>query len=233
MNLMIMSKDPEPFADRRDSGIKLGYALSRRLKMRPLVLGIPRGGVVIAKAVADLLGCDMDIVLARKIGAPFNPELALGAINEDGQMFRNDLLLSQLGIDSQYLEHERAQQMRELSRRRQLFRSVYPKAPLQGRCVIVVDDGIATGATAQAALQAVRQEQPARLIGAFPVACIEALKHLDHNADDIVCLKVPEYFYSVGEFYQHFPQISDEEVLDILKAHRHAARASDRSLVHY
>lgn len=217
MKLSILSNSTEAFGNRNEAGLQLGGELQKETKEKPLVLGVPRGGIVIAAAISSVLECDMDIMLAHKIRAPFNPELAIGAVSEDGRVFLNDYLVQTTGADSSYMEDEKKEQLEELNRRRKLFRSVYPKIPLKNRIVVITDDGIATGATVQAALWAARQENPKKLIGAFPVAPPETLEKLSRDADEIICLKAPEIFRAISQFYLNFAQVSDEEVLDILK----------------
>lgn len=197
--------------------MKLGLELKRRIKERLIVLGIPRGGMETAAAIASVLNCDIDIMLTHKIGAPYNSELAIGAIGEDGEIFLNERLIRSLGVDSSYIEREKQRQLKELERRRKLFRAVYPKITLKNRIVVITDDGVATGATVQIALWAARQEKPKKLIGAFPVAPPDTLKRLSHDADEIICLKAPEMFQALSQFYIDFNQVSDEEVIDILR----------------
>jgi predicted phosphoribosyltransferase len=198
----------------------LGHQFSDLIEKKPLVLGIPRGGLVTAQAVASVLECDIDIMLTHKIGAPANPEFAIGAVSEEGRLFLNEEYVETTGAGSVYLEEEKTRQFKELNRRRKLFRSIYPKIPLNDRIVIITDDGIATGATAQAALWAAREEKPKILIGAFPVAPLATVKRLSNDADEILCLRVPATFYAISQFYYNFEQVSDEEVLAILKKAR-------------
>lgn len=207
----------EPFKNRDDAGLQIAAVLQEKIKENPVILGIPRGGVVIAQAIASTLHWDMDIILTHKIGAPSHPELAIGSISEDGRVYLNDDLVETTGADTVYIEDEKEEQFSELNRRRKLFRSVYPKISLKNRIVIITDDGVATGATVQAALWAARQENPKKLIGAFPVAPLDTLKKLSHDADEIICLKAPEMFRAISQFYDRFAQVSDEEVLNILK----------------
>jgi len=180
-------------------------------------VGIPRGGVIVAAEVARKLDAKLDIVLSRKLGAPYNPELAIGAISEDGRVFLNEALASQVGADKGYIEAEKAQQWCEIKDRIKRFRKVKQKITLKGKTTIVTDDGVATGATMQAALIALRQEKPGKLIAALPVGAGEAVELLADYADEVVALRIPDYLGAIGQFYLDFSQTSDEEVLGILR----------------
>jgi predicted phosphoribosyltransferase len=206
------------FRDRAEAAQLLGERLRDRKLERPLVLGIPRGGLVVAAGLADELGADLDVVLARKLRAPNQPELAIGAVSENGQVSLNEVanLLSDLSDD--YLTKERCVQMEEIRRRKELFRPVRPAAPIAGRSVIVTDDGIATGATMLAALQGVRGHKPKELIVAVPVAAPQQLGPIRRACDDLVCLSTPERFQAVGQFYRDFRQVDDDEVIALLRA---------------
>jgi len=182
-----------------------------------VVLGIPRGGVIVAAEVGRVLKAGLDIMLSRKLGAPYNPELAIGAIAEDGRVFLNEALASQVGADKNYIEAEKARQWLEIKDRIKRFRKVKQKIPLKGKTVIVTDDGVATGLTMQAALIALRQERPGKLIAAVPVGSGEAVELLADYADEVIVLKVPDYLGAIGQFYLDFSQASDQEVLGILR----------------
>lgn len=234
MKLTILSYSAESFKDRDEAGVELGKELYKRVRgERPLVLGIPRGGLVTAAAISSVFDCDIDIMLTHKIGAPYNPELAIGAVSEDGRVYVNDYWAEATGTSAAYIENERKRQLEELKRRRKLFRSVYPKIPLKGRTVIVTDDGIATGATVQAALWAARQERPEKLIGAFPVAPVNTLRKLGEHAHEIICLRAPETFGAISQFYFSFPQVSDEEVLNILRQESERRQMRERKCAHH
>lgn len=215
--LAILSRSGKPFADRLEAAQLLGQALQEYRGPRTVVLGIPRGGVVIASVVARALGAEVDIVLARKLGAPGNPEFAIGAIAEDHKVFLDEHLLSQLNVTSEYLTEEKTRQLAELKRRIRLYRQVRAKVPLKARTVIVTDDGVATGATMQAALWTVQQEAPERLIAALPLGPVDTLKRLAASTDVLLCLRAPAFFGAIGQFYARFEQVEDEEVLAILK----------------
>ncbi|HSQ54927.1 MAG TPA: phosphoribosyltransferase family protein [Gemmata sp.] len=206
-----------PFRDRAAGGKILGERLKGRELHNPLVLAIPRGGVETGLALARELNAELDVVLSRKLRAPFNPEYALGAISEDGNVTLNPEARYLADASKEYLEEEKHHQLREIARRKSLFRAVRPAASVAGRSVIVTDDGIATGSTMIAALQAVRAEKPRELLVAVPVAAPERLEQVRQYCDDAVCLFAPEDFYAVGQFYERFDTVEDEEVVRLLR----------------
>ncbi len=205
------------FLDREDAAHRLAAKLIGRPLHDPLVLAIPRGGVVTGAVLARDLGAELDVVLARKLRAPGQPELAIGAIAEDGQTYLNHHARDFLDAIEDYLAVERHHQLGEISRRRQLFRAVRPPAGIVGRSVIVADDGIATGSTMIAALQAVRTQKPRELIAAAPVASPDRLEEVRHWCDEVVCLLAPEHFWAVGQFYDDFRPVEDEEAVELLR----------------
>jgi len=211
----------KPYADRRQAARLLGKSLAGYETYHPLILGIPRGGVVVADTIARALKTDLDIVLIRKLGAPGNPELAIGAISESGRIHLQHDIAEKVGADKDYIEQEIDRQLAEIQARRQRYRTVLPKVSLEGRTVILVDDGVATGATMQASLWAARDEMPKEVVIAVPVGAQDAIEKLEHEADDVVCPYVPPYFYAIGQFYADFGQVDDREVIEILDAHRH------------
>lgn len=217
MGINILSRSNQPFRDRAEAGRLLGREMKELGLKNPLVLGIPRGGVVVARELADELSADLDLIISRKLGAPQNPELAIGAVGEGGKLFLHDWLLSELRINRNYIESERDLQLLEISRRKARYREILPRASIAGRDVIVTDDGVATGATFQAALWTVRHENPGRLTAALPVAPEEAILKLATDTDEIICLRCPSLFSAVGQFYLNFTQISDDEVMEILQ----------------
>jgi predicted phosphoribosyltransferase len=205
------------FHDREDAGQQLARKLKGRQLHNPLVLAIPRGGVVIGDVLARELGAELDVVLSRKLRAPGQPELALGAVSESGRVSLNQ----HVGVFpelKEYLAQERSCQLAEIARRKKLFRAVRPQAPIQNRSVIVTDDGIATGSTMIAALKTIRGEEPWELIVAVPVSSPDRLEDVRRWSDEVICLESPEYFWAVGQFYRTFPQVSDEQVVDLLRA---------------
>ena len=203
------------FDDRNDAARQLADALRAWRGARPLVLAIPRGAVPMADAIARALGGDLDVALVRKLGAPGNPELAVGAVDETGWTYVSDFA-KDMGLDEARLADERARQMELLRSRRRLYTPHRAAIDPRGRTCIVVDDGLATGATMIAALHGVRAHEPARLIAAAPVASREALARIGSLADEVVVLSTPPGFYAVSQFYLDFPQVSDEEVVRIL-----------------
>jgi putative phosphoribosyl transferase len=215
--VQIFSYSPEPFTDRLQAGRLLAEVLGSLRGKQVVVLGIPRGGLVVASSLAQGLDADLDIVISRKLGSPFQPELAMGALSESGEVFLNQNIVESLLISESFIEQEKQRQMAEIQRRSQLIRNVRPKIPLRGRIVVVTDDGVATGATIQAAVWALRQEKPQKLIAAIPVASEEAIDRLARDVDELFCLRMPADFMAVGQFYINFNQVTDDEVLEILK----------------
>jgi predicted phosphoribosyltransferase len=205
------------FRDREDAARELAAKLKGRPLHRPLVLAIPRGGMVTGAVLAQELGAELDVVLSRKLRAPGQPELALGAVCEDGKVYLTDLARNVLGLTENDLADERRYQLQEIAQRKKVFRAVRRRAAVTGRSVIVTDDGIATGSTMIAALQSLRTRKPRELIVAVPVAAPDRLAEVRHWCDDAVCLLAPETFWVVGQFYEDFRPVEDEDVVGILK----------------
>ncbi len=203
------------FADRAEAGKRLAQALEHLAGEPVVVLGVPRGGVEVAAEVAAQHGWELDIVIPRKIGAPMNPELGLGAI-APGIRVLDERMLRALGVSEEYLEKEIRAQEEEINRRSEAYRRGRPPADLAGRTAVVVDDGIATGGTAIAAVRWAKAEGATRVILAVPVAPREAAARLAKEADEVVCLDTPEPFYAVGQWYRDFPQTEDQEVIRLL-----------------
>lgn len=207
------------FVDRNHAGRELAAELARRAYADPVVLALPRGGVPVAAEVARALHAPLDLLLVRKIGAPANPELAVAAIAEGAQhpvLDRETLAMT--GATQAYVEREAKAQLQEIARRRRAYLQDRPPVSVVGRTVIVVDDGIATGTTARAALRALRSRGAARVVLAVPVAPPESVRDLQAEADEIVCLSQPEFFGAVGSFYADFHQVGDDEVVAALAA---------------
>ena len=203
------------FKNRQDAGRQLAAELQSLKINDGLIIGLPRGGVVVADEIARTLGLPLDIIIPRKIGAPFNPELAIGALVEDTVLL-NDALIDELGIDALYIQSEIAKEKKEAARRLALFRHGKSSPAFKGRTIIVADDGIATGATMRASLQYLKSKGAGRLIAAVPVAPPETVKQLQKDGFEVICLYTPVSFAAVGQFYEEFPQTQDSEVIKIL-----------------
>jgi putative phosphoribosyl transferase len=182
------------------------------------VFGLPRGGIPVAFEIAARLGAPLDVFLVRKLGVPGHPELAMGAVAEGGVQVRNDAIIAELRIPPAAIERVAARERAELDRLRREYRQDRHAAPMAGRVVVLVDDGLATGATMEAAAQAVRAHQPARIVIAAPVGAAETCRRLSSLADEVVCLEQPQLFQAVGAWYEDFSQTTDAEVRALLKA---------------
>ncbi len=204
------------FHNREHAAHLLAEKLTAYRGQHPLVLGIPRGAVPMAKIIAEALGGELDVVLVHTLGASGNPELAIGSVDETGRVYLHEHA-RELGIDDDYLEVEKQAQLKTLRKRRAQYTPVRPPLNPGGRIVIVVDNGIATGASMIAALRAVRAKQPAKLIAAVAVAPPETVERIRAEADEVVCLYAPDYFYAVGQFFEDFSQVSDEQAIAILR----------------
>ena len=210
-----------PFIDRDDAGRRLAKALTRYKDQKPVVLALPRGGVPVAAKVAEALHAPLDLLLVRKIGVPFQPELAMGAVVDGASPLtvRNEDVISIAGISEQEFATACDTQLEEIERRRKLYLGNRPHPELAAHTVIVVDDGIATGATIRAALQAVRLREPSTLVLAVPVAPTDTLEKLAGETDELVCLEDYEELGAIGRFYSDFRQVSDDEVTELLAKH--------------
>jgi putative phosphoribosyl transferase len=199
----------------------VGQLLAWELRSLPgrnlVVLGIPRGGVIVARELARALDAELDIVLAHKLRAPDHPELAMGSVSENGKVFLNEEVVTELGVSKVAIDEEKRAQLEEIKRRSRLIRRVRRRVPLKGKVAVVTDDGVATGATTQAAFWAVRQEKPSLLVAAIPVGPEDVVGHLAEEVDEMVCLRAPRFFSAVGQFYLRFEPVDDEEVLRILR----------------
>lgn len=206
------------FTDRHDAGRQLTKRLQPLKGQRPVVLALPRGGVPLGFEIARALAAPLDLVLVRKIGAPHHEELAIGAIadGEDPELVIDSDLATHLDVSPEYLAEAKAAALREIERRRRAWFGDRQPVDVTGCTAIVVDDGIATGATMLAALRATRRRKPARVVLAVPVAPPDTLKKLRSEADQVVCLDTPADFFAVGQFYRRFPQLDDEEVIALL-----------------
>ncbi|MBE0425527.1 MAG: phosphoribosyltransferase [Nitrospirae bacterium] len=206
------------YKDRKDAGKYLASMLTQyKDRKDTIILALPRGGVVVGYEVSKALNCPLDIIIIRKIGCPGQPELAIGAVSETGTFVLNEDIISAYGVPGEYIEKEISKQKNEISRRKTLYRDGKDIPSLDGKTVILVDDGVATGATIKAAISTLKKENLARLVVALPVSSIQASREIKNIVDEWVCPETPEWFSAVGEFYQDFTQVSDEDVVDILK----------------
>jgi putative phosphoribosyl transferase len=213
-----------PFADRLEAGQLLAGELSRRTYAgNAVVLGLARGGVPVAFAVANQLGLPLEVLVVRKLGVPLQPELAMGAIAGTERIL-NNRIINQLGISDEEIEKVVAREQAEMRRREELYRGGRPAAGLDGQMAILVDDGLATGSTMMAAVRYARSLKPVKVIIGVPVGSRDAVNHLRKEADEVICLAIPESFSAVGEWYRHFDQVSDDEVRNLL-AHAHRRHA--------
>lgn len=210
------------FQDRRHAGQRLAALIGDEAKdgQPPVVVGLARGGLPVASEVADRLGAPLDVLVARKLGVPWQPELGMGAIAEGGGRVLNDALIAELGVDSRAIEEVVQRELQELERRVRKYRGGRPAIPVAGRTAILVDDGLATGYTAWAGIRALRANGAKRVVLAVPVAPRDTVATLSSVADRLVVVEEPDLFMAIGQFYEDFSQTSDEEVLAMLAAHR-------------
>jgi putative phosphoribosyl transferase len=206
-----------PYTDRAEAARILAQSLTHYAgRSDIIVLGLPRGGIPIASEIARALGAVLDVMLVRKLGLPGHEELAMGAIASGGNRVLNADVVQQTGVSDEVIERVTALEQHELRRRERAYRGERPMPNLEGRCVILVDDGLATGATMRAAIAVVRQQKPARLVVAVPVAPESTIAVLQHEVDEVVCPATPEPFFGIGQWYEDFTQVTDEEVRDLL-----------------
>ncbi|MFZ1151419.1 MAG: phosphoribosyltransferase [Xanthobacteraceae bacterium] len=208
-----------PFKDRSDAGRKLAKALADYNKQQPVILALPRGGVPVAAEVCAALKAPLDLILVRKVGVPFQPELAMGAVVDGATpiIVRNEDVIQAANINEATFNAVCDTELCEIEQRRQRYLGTRDRVEVTGHAAIVIDDGIATGATMRAALHAIRARRPQKLVLAVPVAPTSTLAELQHEADDIICLEDYEIFGAIGVYYANFRQVSDQEVIDILK----------------
>jgi putative phosphoribosyl transferase len=215
--LRIISDSSEPFTNRTEAGRLLAEQVKSLGGENTVALGIPRGGVIVANEIALGLKARMDVVLTHKLGAPTNMELAIGSISESGLLFVNKSIAVYVGADERYIEQEKTYQLQQIADKVKSYRAVLPKIPLKGKVTIITDDGVATGATVQAALWAVRQEKPDKIVLALPVGPPDAVTKLSEDADESICLKAPPDFDALSRFYLEFGQVEDEQLIVLLE----------------
>ncbi|MGA2681982.1 MAG: phosphoribosyltransferase [Candidatus Bathyarchaeia archaeon] len=219
------------FSDRVDAGKHLASALADFAGKNAIVLSIPRGGVVVGYEISKALDLPLDVIIPRKIGAPDNPELAIGAMTEDGTIILDKRLVAYLGVPAAYVKEESERQKKEIERRLKMYRQNEPYPELKGKDVIIVDDGIATGSTMKAALASVKNRGAKTVTVVVPVGPPSTIQELEKQADRVVCLYTPEYFGAIGQFYRDFNQTSDEEVIELLKQNRQRNRRNQAGMV--
>lgn len=206
------------FKDRVDAGVQLASRLKEyKGKEAVLVLALPRGGVVTGYEIAKSLNVPLDIVIVRKIGFPGQPELGIGAVSETGTTVMNENIISAYGISKEYIEREMSKQKEEISRRVKLYRKGKRLSGLEGKTVILVDDGVATGATMKVAIATLKEEKLKKLIVALPVAPPGTAEEIEKMVDEFICIETPDDFMAVGSYYYDFTQVSDEEVVELLE----------------
>lgn len=205
------------FKNRKEAGRLLAAHLEEFRGKALIILAIPRGGIVIGREVAMALGAPLDIVVTRKIGAPSQPEFAIGAITQDGNLILDEESSRMVGASAAYLRSESQRQFKEVKARLKRYRGGRPYPSLKGKHVVIVDDGIATGHTVKAAMMSVRRHEPLSVVVAVPVAPRESIAQISKDADKVICLQTPEPFFAIGEFYEDFEQVTDDEVRDTLR----------------
>lgn len=223
-------KASKTLSDRRSAGAALAQRLVDRELKDPVVLAMPRGGVPVGVEIAKALNAPLDLVLVRKIGVPYQPELAAAAVVDgaEPEIVVNDEVVRLAGISRDYIDSQAKEELVEIERRRHLYLEGRPRVPLENRTLILVDDGIATGASIRAAIAALRRKNPLRLILAIPVAPVDTVEILRLQVDEVVCLEMPEPFYAIGMHYEDFHQVPDEEVIQLMSE----AAAADEHAEH-
>ncbi len=210
-----------PFRDRKDAGRQLAEQLDRYRDEDPVVLALPRGGVPVGYEVARALKAPLDVFIARKLGAPNQPELGIGAVAQDGARVLNERIVRQISASEEYIERIAAEETAEAERRLKLFRGEgHPEPKVRERTAILVDDGVATGVTTRAAIQALQRRNPRRLVLAVPVCAAQTAELLRQEVDELICLQTPSDLVAIGLWYQNFEQTSDEEVIELLERAR-------------
>ncbi len=215
-----MSFGEAPFRDREDAGRRLAERLVGYRGENPVIFALPRGGVPVGYEIARSLGAPLDVFIARKLGAPDQPELGIGAIAQDGARVLNERIVREVDVSEEYIERIAAEETEEAQRRLELFRGDQPEPEVRERTAILVDDGIATGVTTQAAIEALRRRNPRRLVLAVPVCAAQTAESLRQEVDELICLEAPSNLMAIGLWYRDFEQTSDEEVIELLERAR-------------
>jgi predicted phosphoribosyltransferase len=223
-----MFHEAPPFRDREDAGRRLAERLSRHRDEHPVVFALPRGGVPVGYEISRALGVPLEVFVARKLGAPGQPEFGIGAVSVGGVRILNEDVVRRLGIPDDYLEKITERETAEVERRLRHFRGDRPEPEVRGRTAILVDDGLATGVTARAAVKALRRLEPRHLILAAPVCAAQTAELLNLEVDELVCLEAPPDLGAIGFWYRDFSQTSDEEVIELLESARHERGSTDQ-----
>ncbi len=203
------------FKNRRTAGLELAKSLKEYKGEDVIILAIPRGGALVAHAIREQLNCEWDLIIPRKLGAPFNKEIAIGAVTQDGTLLLDEEMIMYLNVSEEYIQKEKEAQINEIKRRLKLYMGNRPAVPLRGKRIILVDDGIATGFTIKAAIKSIQKAGASELVVAVPVAPDDVIEELLEKVDRIICLESPYPFYAVSMFYEDFHQTSDQEVIDL------------------
>jgi len=208
-----------PYEDRSAAGKALARLLAKYSGERPVIVGLPRGGVAVAAEIARALDADLDVIVAGKLRAPYNPELAIGAVTEEGQVYLNSMAIRSLHIKESYIEEEKKTRLAAMKEKLNMYRAVRKKVPLKGRTVIIVDDGLATGSTMISAIQAAHASGAKKIIVAVPGGPADTLEHIQNMEEvtEAICPLVPDLFYAVSQLYYDFSQVEDNEVIGILR----------------
>ncbi|WP_047864012.1 phosphoribosyltransferase [Rubrobacter aplysinae] len=215
-----MAASSHIFNDRLDAGRRLARLLEGYREESPVVYALPRGGVPVGYEISRFLGAPLEVLVSRKLGAPGQPELGIGAVTSDGVRFLNRTMVEHLGVSEEYVERVTAEESEEADRRARLLRGEHPELEARGRTAIIVDDGLATGATARAAVESLRRREARRIVLAVPVCAAQTEAEMLSEADDLVSLELPESLGAIGFWYRDFTQITDEEALDLLRRTR-------------
>jgi len=208
------------FEDRTEAGKLLAEKLEKFRDEHPVILALPRGGLPIGYEISKALAAPLDIILVRKIGAPGSPELAIGAVvdGDEPELVLNERVVAIYNFPDEYLEEQKQKQLKEIERRRKLYLAGRSPINVEGKTAIIVDDGIATGSTALAAVHALKRKNPKRVVIAVPVAPADTMQKFEQEADEVICLHAPTQFFAIGAFYDNFDQLTDEDVINILNA---------------